>query len=198
MATSRRRIGKSAASSSSLRTAQLEEKLDDLVSILRASHQQNPGQPPPAGSHAAAVAAVADVYAQSGSLPSRLDSLAAAATGSTSSDRLGGCSTNESSRRPLLDPAVWPMGPEADMALEKFKTWVQQFPFVYIPPETTSETLRMWKPFLWMCIMNATSDSVPQQIAMQERVRREISQRIVFDQERNADIVLGLITNVSW
>jgi hypothetical protein len=197
MTTVRKRISHKSASS---RTAQLEEKLDDLVSILRASHQQ-PGQ---AGTPAhAAATAIADVYSQQfEAIPSRLDSLAAAATGSTSSSGPQQSTTPnpESSTRAhhQSDPPLWPDDDEAEISLNKFRDWTRNFPVVYIAPEVTSETLKQNSPFFWMCIMNVTTRSLHRQQATWLTIKKEAANRVLIEAERSMDLLLGLLTITAW
>lgn len=203
MTTQRKRTAKRASSS---RTAQLEEKLDDLVSILRAT--QHPGQqsalPLPDPPHLPAVSSTS-------SYPTRLHSLATAAvttppflpagvfglvtSGAQDSQSLAGQHRHGScdiSRQPEPTPT------EAEGYLIKFRAWLKNFPFMVLPPDLTAEKLRAERPFLWLCIMNITSMSVPQQHIMRERVRQEAAQKIVISLERSMDVLLGLTCYLGW
>ncbi|KPM46071.1 hypothetical protein AK830_g500 [Neonectria ditissima] len=208
MTTSRKRVAKKATAS---RTAQLEEKLDDLVSILRASQgtnqhqQQQQQQSPPTGP--------TPLFASpSTALPSRLDSLAAAATSSTTQSSSSSIphpyvpgnsveSASMSSASPDINETFRlpePTPAEAEVYFRKFKEWLKNFPFMVFPHDTTAASLHESHPFLWLCIMNITSMSTLQQMLMKERIRREIATRIVVDHERTMDILLGLITYLAW
>lgn len=193
-ATSRRRIGKKATAS---RTAQLEEKLDDLVSILRAS--QHPNQQ----------ISLSSTSSPNSSFPSRLDSLATAATSSSSQGQpdvipqnpynTGPCipqhsalDINETFRLPE------PTSEEAEVYLTKFRDWLKNFPFVVIPPTQTAAALREERPFLWLCIMNLTTMSAPQNNILRERIRHEYITRAFVNQERTMDLLLGLIAFLGW
>ncbi|KAK7420106.1 hypothetical protein QQX98_002969 [Neonectria punicea] len=204
MTTSRKRVAKKATAS---RTAQLEEKLDDLVSILRASqgtNQQQQQQSPPTGPTPL-------FPSPSAALPSRLDSLAAAATSSTtqsysssiphaynpsnsveSSINSVSPDINETYRLPEPTPA------EAEIYFRKFQEWLKNFPFMVLPHDATAASLRESYPFLWLCIMNITSMSTLQTSIMKERIRQEIATRIVVDHERTMDLLLGLIAYLAW
>ncbi|EEU43187.1 uncharacterized protein NECHADRAFT_46784 [Fusarium vanettenii 77-13-4] len=212
MATSRRRVAKKTTSS---RTAQLEEKLDDLVSILRATQSANgvhpqtpptttPGSttthPPPHNS-----------YCPSSVLhtPSRLDSLATAATSSSdnfsSMPHAFGTASSietpmESAPLPSDDSYLLPepTPAEAEIYLDKFRSWLPRFPFMVLPKDQTAENLRKEKPFLWLCIMNITTTSYPQQVKMKERVRQEAAQRVIVDHERSMDVLLGIVCYIAW
>jgi hypothetical protein len=64
--------------------------------------------------------------------------------------------------------------------------------------DMTAEALRREKPFLWMCIMNLTSMSIPQQRIMRERIRQEVADRLVFGGDRSMDVLQGLVTFMLW
>ena len=187
IATTRKRVEKKHMSS---RTAQLEEKLDDLVSILRSSQggtniaSSRPSHTPPHPQ---------DLIHQT----SRLDSLATAAT---ASGPHGGhphhmnlnANFNESDEHSEPTPA------EAELYLQKFRVWLKNFPFMYIPPDLTAAELRRDRPFLWLCIMNITSMSVPQMMAMKNKVRREVAEAVIIKHEPTLEIAQGLIAYMGW
>lgn len=189
MVSSRRRQPKRTTAS---RTAQLEEKLDDLVSILKSSHQSSvhfQGVLPP-------VAPVQKI--RSGT--SGLDSLAEAAT--TGRDRE--CMTNGAllAQDPALtgcgSPATETSPQEAHDGLAKIRTWLVNFPFMHLPGDATPESLRRDRPFTWLCIESLTSMSVTHQRALTERVRRELGQRIIMEHERSMDVLQGVLLVLSW
>ncbi|KAF4988706.1 hypothetical protein FGRMN_9599 [Fusarium graminum] len=208
MATSRKRVAKKSTSS---RTAQLEEKLEDLVTILRASqpsnghlHSSNAGDSSPLTNSS-----------NIGHLTSRLESLATAAASSSSSETqprpypvphsYGSTSTvdthtgtSPSSVCEDTSALAEPTPEEAEMNLNKFREWLKAFPCMILPNDMTAATLRKEKPFLWLCIMNITSMSVAQQMKMKDRVRQEMATRIIINHERSLDCLQGLICYVSW
>ncbi|KAK2594141.1 hypothetical protein QQS21_008140 [Conoideocrella luteorostrata] len=199
----RKRISKKTATS---RTAQLEEKIEDLVSMLRATHDQGtrPSQSNPSM-----------LSTSSPSYTSRLDSLAAAATADPSRQNikeksaigdnyhyLGLTSNAPTSRGSTclrdLDKRPEPTSQEAEAYLAKFRNWLHGAPFMHIPIELTAETLKHEKPFLWICIMNLCSMSYPQQRILREKVRQEIAERVVLNHERSMDLLQGLIAFITW
>ena len=186
IAATRKRVEKKHSSS---RTAQLEEKLDDLVSILRSSQGGAIPSSRPAYSEPHRQGHIAQ--------PSRLDSLATAATASSphagfpSHSNLN-ANFNESDEHSEPTPA------EAELYLQKFRVWLKNFPFMYIPPDQTAAELRRDRPFLWLCIMNITSMSVPQMLAMKNKVRREVAEAVVIRHEPTLEIVQGLLAYIGW
>ncbi|KAM0435975.1 hypothetical protein ACHAPT_002867 [Fusarium lateritium] len=217
MTTSRRRVAKKTTSS---RTAQLEEKLDDLVSILRATQSTNGSHPqtstaavttPTTGS-TTAHPPPPNSYCPSSVLdtPSRLDSLATAATSSSGTfssmpHAFGTAATSietpmESSTLANDDTYLLPepTPAEAEVYLDTFRSWLPRFPFMVLPKNQTAESLRKEKPFLWLCIMNITTTSHPQQVKLKERVRQEAAQRVIVEHERSMDVLLGLVCYIAW
>lgn len=208
MATSRKRVAKKSTSS---RTAQLEEKLEDLVTILRASqpsnghlHSAGPGDSSPLMNSS-----------NMGHLTSRLESLATAAASSSSSesyprpypvphnyDSRSTANTHPNTSPSSIgeDPSASfdPTPEEAEMHLAKFQQWLKNFPCMILPQDVTAATLRKEKPFLWLCIMNITSMCVEQQMKMKDQVRQEIATRIIINHERSMDCLQGLICYISW
>ena len=217
--TSRRRAAKKAAAS---RTAQLEEKLDDLVSILKSSQgqqhtqtqshsqrstppniQQQQQQQQPyqqLQNHTSTYGSPAKYFLpcpeqrqqQQPYSSSALDSLAHAAT----SERQG--ASADDSAAVTTPNGSEPSPQEAEECLSKFRTWLPNFPFIHLPPAMTAAALRAERPFLWLCIMNLTVTSSEMQIILRDRVRREVSERIVIQNERTMDLLQGLIAFLAW
>jgi hypothetical protein len=203
---SRKRIVKKASSS---QTAQLEQKLDDLVSILRASnHPSLAGVLPQ--DHTSPYSPGQTIAG----LPSRLDSLATAATASSSDNAYvpnlnHHPSLNANVHRPSvagdasINPALGAVRPEptpaeAENYLDKFRAWLRNFPFMHLTPELSASDLRRERPFLWLCIMNITSMSIPQMQLIKERVRMELAQKVFVDHEPSMDLLLGLMVCLTW
>lgn len=201
MVSSRKRTVKKSSSS---RTAQLEEKLDDLVSILRASQNQ-PASQTDANAQPDRMNQTPTPSADSRQYPSRLDSLATAATSSTTVSpayRLPAIQYNMELSKPNDRPQdlYWqePSPAEAAVRLDKFRRWLPYFGFMHLPPEVKAEDLKREKPVLYSVIMDITSMSVPEQHAMSESIRRDILKRMFIDTERSMDLLLALITHLTW
>lgn len=91
-----------------------------------------------------------------------------------------------------------PTGKEAQDLLAKFRAWLPNFPFMHLPASTTAATLCADKPFLWLCITTLTCMSNSQHRKLRDVVRRELSERIIINHERNIDLLLGLIAYLGW
>lgn len=213
------------------RTAQLEEKLDDLVSILRASqrhtsqplvskqtlpHREQLGEQQQQQQQQQAIIQPLKSHTSSSAagsyqpLISRLSSLADAAAVSTSTTKLpprpctydtaaANCrpSPTDPASSDVDDPSE-PTPEEAEAYLVKFRQWLKRFPFMILNPDITAENLRQERPFLWLCIMNITTMSLPQQVLLREKVRQELGRRAMSNFDRNLDMLLGLIAYLSW
>ena len=191
----RKRVEKKYTSS---RTAQLEEKLDDLVSILRSS-QGGSIPHPRAAAHYPASTSSCEVPDNSNPQISRLDSLATAAT--ASGPHAGYCSPSTSHHHPNYnanDAQSEPTPAEAEVYLQKFKAWLKNFPFMYISPDVTAHDLRRERPFLWLAIMTITTMSVPQMSVLKHRIRQEIAEIVVVRHEPSIDILQGVIAFLGW
>ena len=197
IAASRKRVEKRHISS---RTAQLEEKLDDLVSILRSTQASgtgpSPGSVPPLRNPYTQTAAQAGPQDHD-SPTSRLDHLATAATASNL-QHTDSLSDKLNANYHQSDDLSEPTPAEAEMYLQKFRGWLKNFPFMYISPEVTAASLRKDKPFLWLCIMNLTSMSIPQMCILKEKVRQEVADRMIIRHEPSIEIIQGLVAIIGW
>ena len=194
----RKRIAKKA---SETRTTQLEEKLDDLVTLLRAqavakAHQGSSTSSPHSDSPIAAI--TSDVLVGA----SNISSPYASTKGShpltnRNTDISTAPSDPDSPLEPLLETDI--SDADAELNLATFRnTMLKYFPFVYISPMTTSFDLRRQRPFLWFCIMSITTKSIAMHVSMGIRVRKIIAQRVLMDGERSMDLLLGLLCHFGW
>ncbi|KAI1390648.1 uncharacterized protein F4822DRAFT_393909 [Hypoxylon trugodes] len=202
------------------RTAHLEEKLDDLVSILRAQA---------AGSGSPASVAAFRAAAANGDLPGGPDVNAAAAALeldpnisvvqgipkiASGSHPLPMCpppaeaalceryptaasyptpSSVASSQESSVSPA------EAEEILRSFRDqYIEFFPFVYIPPETTAAQLQQSRPFLWLNIVAVCCKNQQRKLALGHKIREHLAQRMLIDLDRNIDLLLGLLAYLGW
>ncbi|KAJ5185208.1 Cytochrome P450 [Penicillium cf. griseofulvum] len=87
----------------------------------------------------------------------------------------------------------------AQKCLDQFCTRnLQYLPFVYIPSDMTSEKLRQTYPFLWVCIMEVTTYKHPEKGDSFGRITNYIHQRVMLDIVPSMDLLLGIMTFVSW
>ncbi|KAI1146468.1 hypothetical protein F4825DRAFT_193988 [Nemania diffusa] len=218
---SRRAAGRSASSdvpngiSAASRAANLEQKLEDLVAILKAqtgstpaqaSSQPDAGQPHRQGIPDQNARAELGVVPASG--PGRRSNNMGngiAASGPTvitpASTSYATCSTADSTPSPLSAPAddTLTSTAEAEATLAFFRQHhLKTFPFVYIPPDTTAAQLQRDRPYLWLNISAICCRSPIKQASLSLRTRSELAHRILITCERNIDILLGAICLLGW
>ncbi|CAG9947163.1 unnamed protein product [Clonostachys rosea f. rosea IK726] len=88
---------------------------------------------------------------------------------------------------------------EAEDRLNIFRrAFIPTFPFVHLPPAIHSAELRRQKPFLWLVIMSLTDRVVDRQFAMEETIWKIISHRIVTQHHADLDSLLAIICFSNW
>lgn len=182
--TVRKRTGRSSAS----KTAQLEAKLDSIVSLLQTSGATSslPADwdraTPKSNQNASPCQNGADSYIST-ALPSPPSTAAS----------LGDCSIQDVC-------STLPISPEtAEKTLTQFRTQnLRILPFVHIPPHVTSAQLRQEKPFLWLCIMAVMTPGNIQREALFGKITGLIQQKLLVEVSTNMDMLLGLMTFISW
>lgn len=166
------------------RTARLEEKLDGLVSLIKAGGQSS-----------GAVKTPHEMTVEDSSPHGTYHSVAVLTPptdGSTGSP-------NNHQPYGLLDTDSEPSPVEAESYLINFQTCKSKyFPFIYIPSTTTAQDLRQERPFLWLCIMTVGSKSISQQQILGTRIRQTVAQEMVIESEKSIDLLLGLLTFCWW
>ncbi|KAJ9401498.1 hypothetical protein DTO282F9_1695 [Paecilomyces variotii] len=189
------------------RTAQLEEKLDDLVSLLKSTAQSVP------------LSAIANTTAQrdsttgdnvqtQSSLPSGSQTVRSAdgVLCDSLSDRtmpmsaaVGSERTSSQSPSAAASCELGPSLEEDEDNLERFRTkFLKHFPFVWISPSTTSQQLRHHRPYFWLCIMSIMTRSSSRQLDLDTRIRNILAQKITLELERSIDLLLAALTYCAW
>jgi hypothetical protein len=90
--------------------------------------------------------------------------------------------------------------PAADALLSKYKrVYTRLFPFVVIAPEIDAATLRKESPFLFQAIMTRCLDADHlQQRRLGDEVKRILCERVMIGNERNIDLLQGLLVHLAW
>lgn len=87
----------------------------------------------------------------------------------------------------------------AQKYLDQFRTRnLQYLPFVYIPSNITSDQLQHKYPFLWVCIMEVSTCTNVEKGDSFGRITNHIHQRVMLDIAPSIDLLLGIMTFVSW
>lgn len=71
-------------------------------------------------------------------------------------------------------------------------------PFVHLPSAMTSDRLREVYPFLWFSIMTITCKNVDRRLVMSEAVKKYLAQKMVMENEKSLDLLLGLLVIMGW
>lgn len=89
---------------------------------------------------------------------------------------------------------------EAGRLVEKFRTCkMPQFPFVIIPPKMSVPTLCEQYPFLLLTVMTCClEDNLQLQGELASEVKKVISTRVILNNERSMDLLLGLLVHIAW
>ncbi|KAI1160773.1 hypothetical protein F5B18DRAFT_631298 [Nemania serpens] len=88
---------------------------------------------------------------------------------------------------------------EAQLCLNKFREeTLAFFPFAYIPPHVTVVDIRKLYPFLWLNILSTTTTSHQRRISLGDQARNIVIQKIVVEREKSIDLLLGLLTYLGW
>ncbi|KUJ10553.1 uncharacterized protein LY89DRAFT_263864 [Mollisia scopiformis] len=174
----KRKTGKTTHHVQAERIAELEARLNNVVSVLSAS------QPSP----------VAGDGSRLGSSPLDPSNLMTPSTQAqdTTTPYLG------PGRASLLQASPIEKGP--DELLDLFRqNLARQVPFILIPELTTAEILAREKPFLYEAIIAAASyhDSV-HQLALGKKFLARISENVVLLGNRNLDMLQGLMVYITW
>ena len=97
-------------------------------------------------------------------------------------------------------PVIEPSSEEAEECLTYFRdNMLKYFAFLHIPGE--AKVLRQERPFLFLCIMAARSQSTRTKVALGERIKQILAQRVILDNDPgaiNLDLLLGLLTFLAW
>jgi hypothetical protein len=92
-----------------------------------------------------------------------------------------------------------PLSIEATEHLNFFQAHSSKyFPFVHIPSTTSTEQLYHDRPFLYLCIIGTSPRISAQQQVLSQQIRQEISQKMLDGSENNIDLLLGVLTYIGW
>lgn len=161
------------------KTVLLERKIDGLVSLIRAGVQPN------------LVTPSSDITAMVGDMTSVDTSMTPVADRASSLTAVP--STGPHNVGSMISPG------EAEEYLINFQTYRSKYlPLVSIPSTTTAKHLQQERPFLWLCIMAAGSKSTSQKQLLGREIRQTVAQEVVVQSERNIDLLMGLLTFISW
>ncbi|KAL4974564.1 hypothetical protein BDW66DRAFT_167646 [Aspergillus desertorum] len=171
--------------------ARLEEKLEDLVALLRASVQ------PPAVSPISNTLSTPDSFDAAFSNSTQNTALPPIPISLTPDTN----ASDSTSRSPVaFSTAAEPTTPQAEECLITFRTHLlPYFPCVYMAPDMTAQQLRERRPFTWLCIMSVTCKSAAKRWALNDKIKATVAQQMVHNSaSTDIDILLGLLIYLGW
>lgn len=154
------------------RTAELEEKIEDLVTLLKSQTGDKSKSQQPSTSDL-------EPYPSDCGHPTPSPSAA---------------STPEGPYPPV------DLSPEEEAGcLDLFwTTYLSYFPFVHIPDGTTARSLKASRPVLWLVVVGLTCRSTARRVAIMGRVEEVLAKRVVVGHERGVDLLLGIVAVLGW
>jgi hypothetical protein len=209
------------------RVSKLEEKLEDLVTLLKSSHENGSAIPGPisvsrsvsttqpsveTSPHAMEISSTeppdpriqhVDLDNQAESWDNRL------LRGGPPAARFGfpDAITKEWKKLPfpLLNPTIYKLealdlgSEDPDELLTIFRKEMQPgFPFIAISDSITAFEVRKDRPSLFTAIMAVVSRNSRRQRALGKVFMKQIADRVVVSGERNVDLLLGILTYGAW
>jgi hypothetical protein len=207
------------------RVSKLEEKLEDLVTLLKSSHENGSAIPGPisisrsvsttqpsveTSPHAMEMSStepldpqIQDVSNQDENWDNRL------LRGGPPATRFGfpEAFTKEWKKLPfpLLNTTIYKLealdlgSEDPDELLTIFRKEMQPgFPFIAISDSITAFDVRRDRPSLFTAIMAVVSRNSRRQRAFGKNFMKQIADRVVVGGERNMDLLLGILTYGAW
>ncbi|KAI0977103.1 hypothetical protein F4678DRAFT_2631 [Xylaria arbuscula] len=202
--------GVSSGTSAATRAANLEQKLEDLVAILKAQtsstgspqldvngpHGQGRADQNTSKEPGLVTPSVTDwrLNNVSSRVVSGGPTVVTPATTSCAT-----CSTADSTPSPLPAADAPISAAQAEETLAFFRQhYLKFFPFVYLSPETTAAQLQRDRPYLWLNITALCCKSPLKQMALGFQSREELALKVLVACERNIDLLLGVLCYLGW
>lgn len=106
--------------------------------------------------------------------------------------------TASSSASPSV--AFDPSPEEVELCFTNFRDhMLKYFAFLNLPADT--QWVRQERPFLFLCIMATSTQSTHTKLALGDKIKQTLAQRIIIDNDPSAitlDLLLGLLTFLAW
>lgn len=193
----------------------MEEKLDDLVTLLQTQNTQKRAEPNPAPTAGIPNAAEHPWIpaAWKGDATNRRQD-------AQSSDAAPPTNVVLDSNSPFMQPIdmtpsttvysspnplatqmrVDEVSPaRAEEILRVFRSsYTKTTPFFHIPATTTAQQLQHERPFFWLVIRGICSKSIVEQHKLGSQIRGILANQMLVGLERNIDLLLGLLAYLGW
>lgn len=189
----RRNAQKSQGQESDARIAQLEGKVDTLMSVLQATVGTS-GTP-----------------VDLNRLLNTEQNIPTSSTSGSSHSTTGSTNPNTTSQGPTPTTEPFPTAPihsdpssdisplQAEESLNFFRTrMLPHFPFLHLPPDQTAWQLRIDRPILFQAILTVTTLSTQRKLLQAEHFKRLIFTSALIEAQSNIDLLLGIVTYIAW
>ncbi|PYH98428.1 hypothetical protein BO71DRAFT_426074 [Aspergillus ellipticus CBS 707.79] len=100
-----------------------------------------------------------------------------------------------------IDPAQPGIPPslEEEASLQSFRRdKLPCFPFIHIPDTTSAQALQQESPVLWRCIAVAECRDAARQAALCVEIRETFAAAVLVDCQRSLDLLQGLLVYLAW
>ncbi|KAI1433338.1 hypothetical protein GGR50DRAFT_669090 [Xylaria sp. CBS 124048] len=200
--------------SAASRTANLEQRLEDLMTMLK---RQAAGAPPDSGSSQSGLSESHQPGITQNTRPEpkvpvtpaapAIDGLLNTMAPKVISSRqlVATPASATSTDFPAPTPASIktddiPMtAAQAEETLDFFRQHhLKFFPFVHIPPGIDAARLQRDRPFLWLTISAVCCKSPIRQATLSKKILEEIAQKMLLSGERSLDMLLGTLCALGW
>lgn len=187
----------------STKTAQLEEKLEGLVELLKSATQPPQKVTPPIipFSGPPTLPPLNDTATNCYHAPLTVNPVPREPFRAVIQYAPTPPASNHSPRSATTStPNLWePSAREAEEQLNLFRTqYIPFLPFINIPAETTVQELQQSRPFLWHSILTLCSKSTLQQRACANEFRAVLGREAFVEGTKNVDLLLAVLVYASW
>ena len=177
--------------------AQLEERINNLTSLLTSSKAPDevPNQPPSHGHAQQSLPTTPVSIIHDPDRPScQSSSYAKVACRPPPENNTSEDADKTAHFRTQLPPAI------EERLFSDFRTYMNgYFPYVVIPSQVSSASVRENKPFLFRtCIAVACHVDPPVQRQLGEELFRYIGERMLLKAEKSLDLLQGILVLISW
>jgi len=189
-------VRKRSSRSSASRTAQLEAKLDNIVSLLQTAGASSV----PADWESTTAKLKSNGHGLSGPTAPVDAAVGAYASPGISSPSAAAFSPSSTEYTVHEVCSTLPISPEqAEKTLNLMRTQNLKFlPFVHIPSNLTADKLLQEKPFFWLCIMAVATPVPIERDALFRKITMLIQQKLLIEVSPSMDMLLGIMTFMSW
>jgi hypothetical protein len=180
------------------RVSNLEKQIETLTAALEGQNQATPAVSP----------AQAFPLAHSKSSPAVLTPESPALAGDDEKDASPPCGHQRPPPPPRTAPGLGAQAgpiyglnwPQSDRILSLFREkYIQTFPFLVLDDRLTARQLYAEKPFLFRVIMLAAAPlPIPRVNKMKRNVLAYLGQHMLVEEERQLDLLQGLLICISW